>query len=85
MQSSSISSSMPVYPGAPTSRSASEFRIGTLHPAISVARRSPSRHPPPIAMSDSQQMPVSEPAFPRSVQQPQNRLAPPLCRTPPGQ
>jgi len=61
-----------------------DSRIGTPRLAISVARRSPSRHPPPIAVSDSQQVPVSEPAFLRSMQKPQNRLAPPLCRTPPG-
>jgi len=34
---------------------------------------------------NSQQAPLSEPAFPRSVQKPQNRLAPPSCRAPPGQ
>lgn len=36
-----------------TSRSAGGFRVGTPRPAISVARRSPSRHPPPIAKSDA--------------------------------
>src|SRR5487761_1200896 len=40
---------MPVYPGAPTSRSAGGLRIGTLHLTISVARCSPSRRPPPAA------------------------------------
>jgi len=41
----------------------------------------PSRTP---LTSSGQQAPLSEPAFLRSMQKPQNRLAPPLCRTPPG-
>jgi len=66
-----------------TGRSASEFRTGTPRLTISVAKRSPSRRLLP--QKNSQQAPLSEPAFPRSVQKPQNRLAPPSCRAPPGQ
>jgi hypothetical protein len=46
-------------------------------------RHAPSRCRP-SAIAEQRQA-VSPPAFPRSVQEPQTRLAPPACRTPPGQ
>ena len=64
-----------------TSRSASRRRIGTRRLTVSAARRTPSRHPP----TPTENEPVSALAFPRSMQKPQTGLAPPPCRTPPGQ
>ena len=48
-------------------------------PAISVTGHSPSRRLPLMAVSGGQQAPLPEPAFLRSMQKPQNRLAPPLA------
>ena len=58
--------------GAATVLSASGFR----------PRRAPSH---PLLALNGEQQAVSAPAFPRSMQEPQTRLAPPPCRTPPGQ
>jgi hypothetical protein len=63
-------------------RSASRRRDGTQRLTVSAARRAPCR---PTAHLTACDRAVSTPAFPRSVQKQQTGLAPPSCRTPPGQ
>src|SRR6266700_2631388 len=67
---------------ATTSRSASRRRDGTQRLRCPPLTRSlsPTRH-----ATRRYGRAVSAPAFSRSVQEPQTRLAPPTCRTPPGQ
>jgi len=63
-----------------TGRSASGCRIGTQRLTVSAAAALPLGAP--FTMNGA---PVSASAFPRSIQNPQIRLAPPTYRTPPGQ
>jgi hypothetical protein len=65
-----------------TSRSASRRRDGTQRLRFPPLTRSLS---PTSTRHRRPRRAVSAPAFPRSVQEPQTRLAPPTCRTPPGQ
>jgi hypothetical protein len=67
--------------GATTSRSASRVPRRYSTSPVSAVDALPLTHP---ARHRRHGRAVSAPAFPRSVQEPQTRLAPPTCRTPPG-